>query len=86
MPPDTSKPVPPLLSRKELAPRLLLPDKVPAPAVLPMAPPASVTALATLAPLLMFRRLAPTAMVPVPATAPLPLTTSTPLAMSVPPL
>ena len=51
-----------------------------------MAPPATVTALATVAPLLMLSRLAPTVIVPVPAAADTPLTTSTPLSMLVPPL
>ena len=86
--PDTVKPVP-VPSSSELALKVTGPDSVPAPDVLPSVPPLSVTALPTLAPSLMLSRFAPTAIVPLPASAPATvaaLITSVPLLIVVVPV
>ena len=80
---------PPLALAREMLPAekvIVVPAaSVPVPAVLPIVPPDPIViVLATDAPLLMFKRLAPTAIVPTTA-APLPERASVPLEMSVVP-
>ncbi len=85
MPPASVSPVP-VLSKNEPAVKVTAPLSAPAPAVLPMVPPPSDTALAGVAPLLTTSRLPPTTMPPLPASAPAPEIVSVPLPTVVPPV
>ena len=85
MPPLTTKLLPPLLSKADALDKLMSPDKLPWPAVLPTVPPPMASALATFAPALMLSRLLPRLIAPVPAAAVAPLTASVPVDTVVPP-